>query len=83
MSCLIFVVQYRVSFLTATWTWVSYFFFYGSFLLYALFLLIYSSWYDFAPDFYWVGFEMAKEPLTYVVVIGVPCCALVFVPQLL
>lgn len=57
-SCLICVMQYKIAFETATWTWVTHLFLWGSFLFYFVFLCIYTNMIGLEPQFYWVAFDM-------------------------
>lgn len=77
MTCLIITMQYRVFFLTATWNWLTWVCWVGSFLLYIAFLFSYSNMPEIGYRSFKATEEMAINPLFWVVAAGVPLCAMV------
>jgi len=77
MTCLIITMQYRVFFLTATWNWLTWVFWFGSFLLYVAFLFTYSNLTGLGYRSYKAAEEMSINPLFWLVAAGVPLAAMV------
>ncbi|GAB5354312.1 hypothetical protein AAMO2058_000108000 [Amorphochlora amoebiformis] len=77
-SCLVFLMQYRVMLLTATFTKYTTYSLIVSFVLYFTFLLSYGVMDFLSWEFYKVPYEMMSAPVFWIVLFGVPGTALYF-----
>jgi hypothetical protein len=76
-SCLLLAMMYRAASSTYSWNFISFFFWFGSLILYGgIFLPIYSNWYDYAPQFYGVAAMMASNPTFWLIMFIVPTSVL-------
>eukprot|EP00466_Bigelowiella_natans_P005228 jgi/Bigna1/132164/aug1.16_g6872 len=75
-SCLVFLMQYRVMLITATYTKYTAYALLLSFFLYFLFLVCYGLMDFLNWEFYYVPYKMMGAPVFWIVLFGVPGTAL-------
>ena len=76
-SCLILSMMYRAASSTYSWNFVTFFFWFGSLILFGgIFMPIYSNWYDYAPQFYGVAAKMVANSAFWLIMFLVPSTVL-------
>jgi len=73
---LIIAMNYRVIFITTTMNWLFAAAVVSSFLMYALFMIVYCTWDWLEPFMYMVIFQVCKEPLFWVGAFSIPALAM-------
>eukprot|EP00941_MAST-03F_sp_MAST-3F-sp1_P001023 g1023.t1 len=75
-TCMVLVVNMRCAIITHTWNKYTVLSFIATFLVFFSFIIIYSLLSSYNPAYYFVGIELLKSRMFYVVITGVPFTAL-------